>query len=294
MRGIDAQVSIEVPAVPASVDQARSIETAEAVPQVPQPVLEQATKKAKGRSIVYFLHDPLRKLVKIGSTRDLVIRLRAHRSQIQAEYKGDFVIKCLGTVKGGVDLERAYQQRWVALRIGRTEWFRADPALLKFIQDLKPKTFKFRHDSRETPFIKNPNGGSIRIDLAVKAGYITQAEAESPRYRKRYQMALKDAQLFDRCPCNKMTKSMATRRNHTCEAPRVMEWQPIHTAPKDGTRIDLWLSSPDGVEQWRETDCFWNDHRKVWDNLRGMWDCATHWMPRPDPPRSGHNCGAQS
>lgn len=66
----------------------------------------------------------------------------------------------------------------------------------------------------------------------------------------------------------------------------LMPWQPIATAPKfkDGF-IDLWLSSSDGVDQWRETGCWWNDHRKLWANHRGMWDCATHWMPIPDPPK---------
>ena len=63
-----------------------------------------------------------------------------------------------------------------------------------------------------------------------------------------------------------------------------MEWQPIETAPKDGRRVDLWLSSPDGVEQWRETNCWWSDVYKLWFNLRGRWDCATHWMPLPEPP----------
>ena len=69
------------------------------------------------------------------------------------------------------------------------------------------------------------------------------------------------------------------------------EWHAIETAPKDGTRtgvsIDLWLSSKDRVVQWRETDCWWNADRKLWCNHRGMWDCATHWMPKPDPPKDG-------
>ena len=68
----------------------------------------------------------------------------------------------------------------------------------------------------------------------------------------------------------------------TLEAER--HWQPIETAPKGDTKVDLWLSSPDGVEQWRETDCWWNADRKLWCNLHGMWDCATHWMPKPKAP----------
>jgi hypothetical protein len=70
-----------------------------------------------------------------------------------------------------------------------------------------------------------------------------------------------------------------------------MDWQPISTAPKDGTRVDLWLSSSDGVDQWRETDCWWNADRKLWFNLRGRWDCATHWMPPPDPPSAKEVAG---
>lgn len=61
-------------------------------------------------------------------------------------------------------------------------------------------------------------------------------------------------------------------------------WRPIATAPKDGTPIDIWCMSDDRVDQWRETSVIWHEPRAMWVNTRGVWDCATHWMPLPLSP----------
>lgn len=82
-----------------------------------------------------------------------------------------------------------------------------------------------------------------------------------------------------------------------------MEWQPIETAPKDGTRIIVGGKSPDGCAAY---DCvgqaFWREEVKYadwikrcdepagfyWasDNRRNgacQW-YVTHWMPLPELP----------
>jgi hypothetical protein len=73
----------------------------------------------------------------------------------------------------------------------------------------------------------------------------------------------------------------------------VADWQPIETAPKDGTLIDLWVNGE------RLPDCFW--HAPEWcDPDERRWhqkyaetspDCSfavdgspSHWMPRPVAP----------
>ena len=72
-----------------------------------------------------------------------------------------------------------------------------------------------------------------------------------------------------------------------------MEWQPIETAPKDGTEVLLWGSA--------ESSPHARPHLGSEDVERAAWadDCwivtsaqvsdlyvpePTHWMPLPDPP----------
>lgn len=79
-----------------------------------------------------------------------------------------------------------------------------------------------------------------------------------------------------------------------------MTWQPIATAPKDGTWVDLWITSPHSPEGWRATNCVWidvddprfeyvgwassDDHRTPKGFLTNPMVIATHWMPLPEPP----------
>ena len=71
-------------------------------------------------------------------------------------------------------------------------------------------------------------------------------------------------------------------------------WQPIETAPKDGTRVDLW------IQYWsystkkrcseRIVDCYYGEggvsSRPRWrnDNGWGLLYAPTHWMPLPAAP----------
>jgi hypothetical protein len=72
------------------------------------------------------------------------------------------------------------------------------------------------------------------------------------------------------------------------------QWQPIETAPKDGTIIDVWVNDPDGP--FRQTNAIWNDgywvlRRNMWSSIESFFDekgvpkiKITHWMPLPKPP----------
>lgn len=76
------------------------------------------------------------------------------------------------------------------------------------------------------------------------------------------------------------------------------EWQPIETAPMDGTTIDLWVVCNPAVAKWnnlmrplRYADMVW----KPGGIFRGGWyfkfgsriplaAVPTHWMPLPSAP----------
>lgn len=78
-----------------------------------------------------------------------------------------------------------------------------------------------------------------------------------------------------------------------------MNWQPIETAPKDGTKVLIVDESGNMdvaiyIEEWRERQEFvrsakdGNVYRTVREDL-GWWDSdycigPTHWMPLPEPP----------
>lgn len=63
-----------------------------------------------------------------------------------------------------------------------------------------------------------------------------------------------------------------------------MNWQPISTAPKDGTVVDLWC------EYYRMPDCLFihGEWRQMFGESPEEFDIVigkpTHWMPLPEPP----------
>lgn len=71
-----------------------------------------------------------------------------------------------------------------------------------------------------------------------------------------------------------------------------MEWQPIETAPRDGTEILIYLGSPwAAVEkaQWYEPWRNWQKENIDWsENPKEQFGIGsaipTHWMPLPAPP----------
>jgi hypothetical protein len=78
------------------------------------------------------------------------------------------------------------------------------------------------------------------------------------------------------------------------------EWQPIETAPKDGTWVLLcggkitygWDSEsypPSVVGQWARPDSdigYRDDWQFAWydSGCYGYYESPTHWMPLPNPP----------
>jgi hypothetical protein len=74
----------------------------------------------------------------------------------------------------------------------------------------------------------------------------------------------------------------------------VVGWQPIETAPRDGTRVDLWTNYGERVadakwdkDGWREWSLGGFDSME-WVRLDGT---PTHWMPLPPPPAASVSMG---
>ena len=62
-----------------------------------------------------------------------------------------------------------------------------------------------------------------------------------------------------------------------------MQWQPIETAPKDGTFFDIWRGS--GENARRETDVSFNSSGQLCNSFSIIKD-AKFWMPLPPSPEN--------
>ena len=60
-----------------------------------------------------------------------------------------------------------------------------------------------------------------------------------------------------------------------------LAWQPIETAPKDGTRVLLWRRAIRDQPTPIMADGFWCETCWVWPYLLSE---PTHWQPLPTPP----------
>ena len=71
-----------------------------------------------------------------------------------------------------------------------------------------------------------------------------------------------------------------------------MEWRPIETAPRDGTRIDIWGTNPDGSGCrvanvcWGPVADWMGRERADWQHYHVDAFTPTHWMPLPSPPET--------
>lgn len=63
-----------------------------------------------------------------------------------------------------------------------------------------------------------------------------------------------------------------------------MDWKPIETAPKDGTRFLAYEHQSD----YNHYECWWQSDFAEWEGWQNDWDSEpipTHWMPLPEPPK---------
>lgn len=99
-------------------------------------ILENLERDIPLSHIVYYIGDPTTQLVKIGSTRNMQGRLRAHR-YIRPE------VLLLATEPGDGELERDRHRQFEALRnplsTREREWFRKAPILMEHIGELRIK-----------------------------------------------------------------------------------------------------------------------------------------------------------
>lgn len=67
------------------------------------------------------------------------------------------------------------------------------------------------------------------------------------------------------------------------------KWQPIETAPRDGTELLLWYPDEDDPQEsfievgWYNNDPEATKEYRGWLIISGIE--ATHWQPLPDPPK---------
>lgn len=89
----------------------------------------------------------------------------------------------------------------------------------------------------------------------------------------------------DLATCTSLTSYLANEILALCDAALAVvplpEWQPIETAPKDGTRVLLWRRAIRDQPAPIMADGFWCETCWVWPYILSE---PTHWQPLPAPP----------
>ena len=131
---------------------------------------------------------------------------------------------------------------------------------------------------------------SCRREVPCAVAYRLMAEHKTAEERAEKAEAdlkyMNEARTLDLADHQTKIKEMA-ERIRKAEAERdAASWQPIETAPRDGTLIDLWAGE-------RIANCAWNVPSKCWAERVGAgfggkhWAVVnnpTHWMPLPAAP----------
>lgn len=66
-----------------------------------------------------------------------------------------------------------------------------------------------------------------------------------------------------------------------------MEWQDISSAPRDGTRILVYIPPRyRGDTNWAVSDCWMDKYDLTWETPCENDVNPTHWMPLPNPPEA--------
>jgi hypothetical protein len=73
------------------------------------------------------------------------------------------------------------------------------------------------------------------------------------------------------------------------------DWQPIATAPRDGSEFQVWANflRPSPHSEWMPRCRYIGEGLQIFDDERGEWQrtsepymVATHWMPQPTAPEA--------
>ena len=83
--------------------------------------------------IVYFLQAEADGRIKIGTTKNLYLRLKVLRAISPVR------LRLVGKVRGGRQLERMFHLAFAPLRCGRTEWFEPGTSLLSYVRELRKR-----------------------------------------------------------------------------------------------------------------------------------------------------------
>lgn len=100
---------------------------------------------------------------------------------------------------------------------------------------------------------------------------------------------------FDRWMCDRIDEAIEAdrkRRHFPPDAEAERQWQPIETAPKDGTPILIWQpGNPKhnfgAADDNRYAIGYWRtwEPNGGWGNRNQQTVISTHWMPLPQPPK---------